>query len=322
MRSQYLFLILLASLLSSSSQAQSTKNGDIQKMQDQPSYVEHSITSKDGTKIGYLEIGEGPGLILVEGAMGTAYNYDQLARKLATDFTVYLPDRRGRGLSPKEFRPDHTIQRDIEDLSALLDKTGAHYVYGLSSGAVITIEATRTLPAIKKAAIYEPPFHPSTEPMDLKQVDLFNRQVTQGNLAAAMVTALKMVRLGPAILNLVPRPLLEFGAARAIHWQDQKGTAPYAPFRQLIPAMRYDFRDVSEMQGKQQTYRSVRQDVLLLGGTASPNYLKEALNTLEKTLPKVRRIEFEGLDHAGSWNKDKGGHPDVVAEALRNFFKN
>ena len=320
MRSQYLFLILLASLLSGC-QAQTKNNGEIQKMQNQPSYVEHSITSRDGTKIGYLEIGKGPGLNLVEGAMQTAYNYDQLARKLATDFTVYLPDRRGRGLSPKEFRPDHTIQRDIEDLSALLDKTGAHYVYGLSSGAVITIEATRTLPAITKAAIYEPPFHSSTEPMDLKQVDLFNRQVTQGNLAAAMVTALKMVRLGPAILNLVPRPLLELGAAQALHWENEKGTGPYAPLRQLIPAMRYDFKDVSEMQGKEETYRSVRRDVLLLGGTASPHYLKEALNRLEKILPNVRRIEFEGLDHAGSWNKDKGGHPDVVAEALRNFFK-
>jgi hypothetical protein len=66
--------------------------------------------------------------------------------------------------------------------------------------------------------------------------------------------------------------------------------------------MRYDFKDVSEMQGKQETYRSVKQGVLLLGGTASPNYLREALTMLEKTLPKVRRIEFEGLDHSGSWN--------------------
>jgi hypothetical protein len=120
----------------------------------------------------------------------------------------------------------------------------------------------------------------------------------------------------------VPRPLLELGAAQALQWENEKGTGPYVPLRQLIPAMRYDFKDVSEMQGKEETYRSVRQDVLLLGGTASPNYLKEGLNTLEKTLPNVRRVDFEGLDHAGSWNKDKGGHPDVVAEALRNFFKN
>jgi hypothetical protein len=136
-----------------------------------------------------------------------------------------------------------------------------------------------------------------------------------------MLTALKIVRLGPAILTFVPRPILEFGIARAIHREDEKGTAPYAPLSQLIPAMRYDFKDVSEMQGKVETYRSVQQDVLLLGGTASPQYLKAALNTLERTLPNVRRVEFDGLNHSGSWNYDKGGHPDVVAQALRKFFK-
>lgn len=58
-------------------------------------YTLDSVISIDGTKIGYRQYGKGPGLIIVQGAMGTACNYHQLAIALAKDFTVYVPDRRG-----------------------------------------------------------------------------------------------------------------------------------------------------------------------------------------------------------------------------------
>ena len=73
-------------------------------------YVFGTFTSQDGTQIGHRQIGHGPGIILVQGAMGIAHNYDQLARALAEDFTVYVPDRRGRGRSPKRYGPDHSIE--------------------------------------------------------------------------------------------------------------------------------------------------------------------------------------------------------------------
>ena len=118
-----------------------------------------AVTSEDGTPIGYRQYGRGPGVILVMGAMGTAHNYDQLARVLASDFTVYVPDRRGRGMSPREYSPDHSIQKELEDLGSLLAKTGAHLVFGLSSGAVIALEASQALSSIHKAALYDPPFY-------------------------------------------------------------------------------------------------------------------------------------------------------------------
>lgn len=93
---------------------------------------------------------------LVQGAMGSAQNFMQLAGALAGTFTVYVPDRRGRGLSYFPYSKDYSIQKDIEDLDALLAKTGAHYVFGLSSGAIISLQAALTLPAIYKVAIYEP----------------------------------------------------------------------------------------------------------------------------------------------------------------------
>src|SRR3954454_6366878 len=56
-----------------------------------------TVASADGTEIGYELRGSGPGLVLVQGTMGTAYNFRDLADALAGSFTVVLPDRRGRG---------------------------------------------------------------------------------------------------------------------------------------------------------------------------------------------------------------------------------
>ena len=74
------------------------------------------------------------------------------------------------------------------------------------------------------------------------------------------------------------------------------------------------------MSGKVEPFRSIRAEVLLMGGSKSPAYLKAALDALEQVLPKVSRVELRGLNHAASWNTDRGGRPTPVAHALREFF--
>ena len=135
----------------------------------------NSLISRDGTKIGYEQSGQGPGVVLVQGALGTTVNYRELAAALSRQFTVFIPDRRGRGMSPRTYNADHSIQRDVEDLDSLLSHCGAHFVFGLSSGAVIALEASRTLPAIRKVALYEPPFQ--LQGMSTELIDRFNREV-------------------------------------------------------------------------------------------------------------------------------------------------
>jgi hypothetical protein len=75
------------------------------------------------------------------------------------------------------------------------------------------------------------------------------------------------------------------------------------------------------MDGKLEWFRGVNPDILLLGGTQSPRYLKDALDALKAILANARRVELEGLDHSGPWNSDRGGNPELVAEALRGFFR-
>jgi pimeloyl-ACP methyl ester carboxylesterase len=280
--------------------------------------VTGSVISKDGTTIGYRQLGRGPGVVVLHGAMESAQSHMQLAEALAATFTVYLPDRRGRGLSGP-YGKDHRVQRDVEDMDALLTGTGAHYVVGVSSGAIIWLQAALTLPAIHKAAIFEPPlmFDGSAPAAWLTR---FDREMAQGKIASAMITGMKGARLGPPMLNLIPRWLLERLTTMMMAAEEKKAGGNDVTMRMLAPTLHYDFQLVIEMEGALQSFRALRADVLLLGGSKSPAYLKAALDALEKVVPHVRRVEFPGLGHEATGNTDRRGQPERVAQELRRFF--
>jgi len=280
-------------------------------------YTTGSVTSQDGTTIGYRQYGHGPGVVLLHGTASSGYNHRQLAEALADAFTVYVPDRRNLGLSGP-YSKDYSIQKEVEDLDALLTKTGAHNVFGVSSGGIICLQAALTLPAIHKAAIYEPPLFINGAPTAV--LARFDQEMAEGKVGAALITAMKGAQMGPPIFNVMPHRLLELLTNMAMKGEDKKGSGGYVPMRALAPALHYDFQLVVEMSDKLENFRAVRVEVLLLGGSKSPAYLKASLDALEKVLPHVTRVEFPGLGHAASWNTDRGGQPEPVAQELRRFF--
>lgn len=279
--------------------------------------TEGYVTSLDGSRIGFLRRGSGPGLVLVQGAGGTAYNHNDLAQALPPTFTVFTPDRRGRGMSAKPYDDGHDIARDVEDVDAILAKTGASRVFGLSSGAMIVLEAARTLPRVTRASVYEPPFYPGGISHDgIRQLGV---EIEQGDLASALVSALLVAETAPAPIRVLPRPLARL-LARGVLRVDDRKPGPYAKLRDLLPGIRYDFNVVGGMDGKMETFASIEKPMLLVSGTKSPAYLRQSIRKLDGILPQARHIEFDGLDHSGSWNASRGGRPGVVAAALREFF--
>ena len=84
-----------------------------------------SARSADGTQIAYEQVGTGPALVLADAACG--YRgfgpMAALAAELATSFTVLTYDRRGRGEST-DTQP-YAVEREVEDLQALLEAVGA-----------------------------------------------------------------------------------------------------------------------------------------------------------------------------------------------------
>lgn len=125
-----------------------------------PEYGKGQVRSADGTTIGYRQRGCGPGLILMHGGMQASQHLMKLADALCTDFRVYVPDRRGRGLSGP-YGDGFGMQQEIEDLQALVTATGASRVFGLSSGALVTLRTALVTPSLDRIALYEPPC-PST----------------------------------------------------------------------------------------------------------------------------------------------------------------
>jgi pimeloyl-ACP methyl ester carboxylesterase len=121
-----------------------------------------TVTSKDGTTIAFDQSGTGPAIILVDGALQyRAFDQGmaQLANLLAQHFTVFHHDRRGRGDST-DTQP-YALEREIEDIEALINEAGGSaFVYGISSGAALALEAAIQLGnKMKKLAMYEAPYN-------------------------------------------------------------------------------------------------------------------------------------------------------------------
>ena len=279
------------------------------------------VTSKDGTTIGYRQYGAGPAIVLVQGAVGTTHSYHELAVALAQDFTVYVPERRGRPLSPRAYSPDRVVQREVEDVQALLEHSKAHFLFGLSSGAVIALEAARLLPAVEKLVLYEPPLYVPPQRMRFDLVERFNREIEMGRLPAAMVTALLTAEAAPSLLKFIPRVLLELILNTFLRLDARPKVRDYPPLRDVVPSMQYDFKVVSSLQDKFETFRAVKSAVLLLSSSGSSPYLRESSVALARVLPTSQRLVFQGLDHSGPWNADRGGKPQIVAAAMRTFLQ-
>jgi len=281
-------------------------------------FTRGSVVSKDGTVIGYRQLCHGPAVVVLHGAMESAQSHVQLAEALEDSFTVYLPDRRGRGLSGP-YRKDHSIETDVQDMAALLAKTDANDVMGVSSGAIIWLQAALTLPAIRKAVIFEPPL-PINGSLPTDFVQRYEREIAQGEVAAALVTAMKGTQMGPPIFNVIPRGLLERLTTTMMASEERKAGSDDVTMRMLAPTLHYDFQLATEMEGALERFKGIRAEVLLLGGSKSPAYLKAGLDALEKVLPHVTRIELPGLGHGASGNTDRGGRPERVAQVLRQFL--
>lgn len=284
-------------------------------------YVTGSVVSKDGTRIGYRKLGNGPGVVVVHGSNVSSQNFMQLAKELNDAFTVYVPDRRGRGLSGP-FGKDYSIQREVEDLEAILIQTGARNVFGISAGGLITLQAALTIPAIEKAALYEPALLMSGS-KQTAWLARYEQEMAQGKVAAALVTCMKGFELAPPVVNAMPRWLLESLTNMAMASEDKKAKDGDVTMRMLAPTLGYDGQLIAEMTGTLECFKEVSAEVLLLGGSKGLAWLKPSRDALEKVLPHVKRIEFPGLDHGAACdvnNTNRGGKPELVAQELRHFF--
>ena len=80
------------------------------------------VTSRDGTSIAFDRLGQGPPVVVVSGMFCDRDTTKELAGLLGQHFSVINYDRRGRGESGDT--APYAVEREIEDLAALIDEAG------------------------------------------------------------------------------------------------------------------------------------------------------------------------------------------------------
>jgi pimeloyl-ACP methyl ester carboxylesterase len=264
-----------------------------------------TVTSKDGTTIAFDKVGSGPAVILVHGA--TAYravdpSLAQLAELLGPHFTVYTYDRRGRGESG-DTRP-FAKEREIEDLQALIEEAGgAARVFGISSGAVLSLDATAVTPGLTRVAVYEPALivDDSRAPVPPDYAEHLMQLATEGKRDEAFEYFLTQAVGIPA----------EYVAGMK---QDQ---AMWSGVTRVAHTIAYDAAFVGNvMQGQPlppDRWAKVTVPVLVVDGGASDAWIHHGADALAHVLPNASRRTLAGQTHMVD--------PNVLAPLLIDFFQ-
>lgn len=262
-----------------------------------------TITSKDGTKIAYSKIGQGPSLILVDGALcyrdfGPAKG---LADLLKDQFTVYIYDRRGRGESD-DTQP-YSLQKEIEDIEAITTVAKEPvYLFGQSSGGVLAIEAANALGINKivRLAVYETPLFVdnSREPLPKDFMERLHSNIHDGKNGAAVKQFMKLVGAPSFFLAIMPLTPM---------WKKLKGVAP---------TLEYDFEFMKDLQqGKQLSstqWANATMPTLAMTGGKSPAWMKNAVKQVATVLPNSNFSEIPGQNHMIN--------AAVLAPLIKDFF--
>lgn len=256
------------------------------------------VASRDGTTIAFDRSGEGPALVLVDGALSYRGfgKMAGLAEVLAPHFTVYAYDRRGRGESGDT--APYAVACEVEDLEALITETGGSaYVFGLSSGAVLALEAAASGLAIAKLALYEPPF--TVEGEDLQEEDDFGERLEELLAAGRRGDAVELFLTSAGV------------PAEAIAGMRAEPSWPL--FEAVAPTLGYDNAVLGEGTVPHERAARVTVPTLVANGGASPDFFRLAAKATAEAIPGARHKTLEGQ----SWGEVA---PEALAPVLKEFF--
>lgn len=256
------------------------------------------VTSRDGTVIAFDQEGQGPVVILVTGALGVRSDAD-LAAQLASHFTVINYDRRGRGNSGNTL--PYAVEREIEDIEALINATGGSaFLYGLSSGAALALEAANKLSSkVKKLALYEPPFivDNSRPPIPQDYVAQLNAALAAGRRGEAVEIFMTKAILIPAefVAQMKQAPMSEVldSEMKPPEWAEMEKVAHTLPYDGLIMG-----NNMSGQPLPTDKWTSVSAPTLVIVGGASEPFFHNGAQALVEILPNAQYRVLEGQNHA------------------------
>jgi pimeloyl-ACP methyl ester carboxylesterase len=222
-----------------------------------------------------------------------------LAAELSRRFTVFTYDRRGRGESGDT--APYALDHEIEDIQALVHEAGGSaHVYGISSGAVLALEAAGRGIGIESLVLYEPPFiiddsRPPFPADYASQLETFLAANRRGDAVRLFMQQVGVPRALVALMRLIPV------------WRKVTATAHTLP---------YDAAAMGDTQaGKPlpaERWAGVTARTLVVVGGNSPTWMHNGTRALVDLLRNARHRVLEGQQHAVK--------PKVLAPLLVDFF--
>lgn len=255
----------------------------------------NTVQSADGTTIAFDRFGDGPPLIFVVGAFSDRSAPRTLAEMLGTELAVITYDRRGRGASGDT--PPYSVEREIEDLDALISEaSGAAFVFGHSSGAVLALEAAARGSSISKLAVYEPPYIvDDTRARPAKLGERVSALIASGRRSEAMK------------LFLTEGPEVPPAAIAAM-----EASPGWAHMEAIAHTLPYDLAICADLFMPVGRLASIQVPTLALSGGASPDWARNTVAAVAAAIPGAQHTSLDGQTHAAA--------DDVLAPVLAKFF--
>jgi pimeloyl-ACP methyl ester carboxylesterase len=262
-----------------------------------------NVTSADGTTLAITRRGDGPPVVLVDGALAhRAINpvARLLAGRLAEAFAVHTYDRRGRGASDDASPGDLDPEREIEDLDAVAEHAGgggAVTVFGASSGAILALDAAAAGVPMFRLALYEIPLivDDSRAPLPADLPGRVTACLRDGDADAALVIWFAEVVRAPTTALQAMR--------RSPFWESLRAAAPSLDRDLALAAPLQRGEPLPEGRWAQVTVPTI-----VIDGGASARMIRSAADAVAQRLPVARRATLPGQTH----DLD----PDVLATEL------
>ena len=243
-----------------------------------------TTTSADGTAIAYLAYGEGAPVVIVGGATNRKEDWIELAQALANDgFTGVTYDRRGRGDSG-DTRP-FAVEREIEDLAAVIDAVGAPAgVHTVSSGGAVAYRAIAAGVPIATMTAFETPYRVKGAPTPPAEYTDHLQELYDADRRGDMIEYFMTAAVGQPKEAVDQMRQMPF-------WDD---------FARLGPTILYDGLQMGGGRTPLPTalLQGIDVPVLCLASTGSPDWLRDAASAAVDTVSDGTFTVLEGEFHS------------------------
>jgi pimeloyl-ACP methyl ester carboxylesterase len=267
-----------------------------------------TVTSQDETILSFLSVGIGAGVIILPGVLSMAADYSAFASALAENFMVHTLERRGRGRSGPQ-SVDYTIQKEVEDVLALQQETGAAFLVGHSYGGLIALEVARNNHTFKKIAVYEPGVSIDRS-MPVYWMKGYEKKLAEHKNLDALVDF--TLADAPSRMAKIPAWLMKL-MLRVYFIR-------YPNSKQMLTLLQQnlnEWREIAKLDDHYKNYREITATVLhLYGGRSDSRAVDLVIERLPSVIPHCKTIVFPKLDHFGI----ERTAPGKVARVIRDFF--